>query len=130
MTETTPGRDPNNGRFTVGNRGGPGRPKREIEAAILQALRDEFTPTEIAQGLRRAFELAESQGSARGMVAALTPILEYSLGKPVQRVETTGDNPMTAMFEQWKRAKLEAFRDALKEQMNAISVIDGADSGE
>ncbi len=56
---------------------GPGRPRREQEAKILEALRGAFSPEEIAQGLRRAFDLAERQGSARGMIAALLPILEY-----------------------------------------------------
>ena len=97
------------GRLLPGHHSpGPGRAKRETEVAILDALREAFSPVEIAQGLRRAFDLAEKQGSARGMVAALMPILEYGLGKPTIRVERIENDPIAEAIADIKQAYIDA----------------------
>lgn len=79
------------GRFVEGNPGGPGRKTRAQELAVLDAVKAEFTPAAIAQGLRDAYDLAKKQGSTRGMVAVLTLALEYTVGKPNQKITVNND---------------------------------------
>jgi len=126
MTEISTGRNATNGRFVAGNPGGPGRAKRETEVAILDALREAFSPVEIAQGLRRAFDLAEKQGSARGMVAALMPILEYGLGKPTIRVERIENDPIAEAIADIRQAYIDAAQAAQVAQQQQYTVIDVA----
>jgi hypothetical protein len=65
------------------------RPTKERETAILDAIRNAFSPEEVTDLLREAITLAREQKSARGIIAALTPVLEYSLGRPAVKLQTT-----------------------------------------
>lgn len=80
------GRD-EKGRFTKGNPGGPGRPKRAEEIALLDAISTTFPPELVQQTLQDALRLAKEQNSARGMIAVLEFAANYALGKPVQRTQ-------------------------------------------
>jgi hypothetical protein len=72
------------GRFLPGNPGGPGRPSRGREQAVLDAMKEEFTPAYIVAKLKTALEKAEAQGSPRAMATVLDTILAYTVGKPSQ----------------------------------------------
>lgn len=65
----------------------PGRPKRESELAMLNAITSTFTPDEVTKLLKDALDIAKEQKSARGMVAILEFIADRTLGKPTIRVE-------------------------------------------
>jgi hypothetical protein len=82
-------RDPNTGRLLPGHPGlpGAGRPAREREKAVLDAIRDAIPPEEIKANLRKALEIAIEQKSARGIIAVLEFAAGYAVGKPVQRVD-------------------------------------------
>ena len=49
-----------NGRFTLGNAGGPGRPRRTVETDYLAALNDELSLDSWQRIVRRAIEHAEA----------------------------------------------------------------------
>jgi hypothetical protein len=72
------------GRFTTGNPGSPGRAPKARELAVLDAVKAEFSPEEIAAKLRTALELAEELRSPRAMTTVLETILAYTVGKPTQ----------------------------------------------
>ena len=75
----------NLGRFTAGNPGGPGRPKRAVEEEYLRVLSEKLSPMgEVLQ------ELLE-EDSWRSKAFAIELALHYGLGKPVQRVHQTGN---------------------------------------
>ncbi len=77
-------RDPQNGRFLPGNPGGPGRPRRTIEADYVAAL-SEAVPIEAWRAIvAKALEQAQSgDAKAREWLGA------YLVGKP------TGDALLT-----------------------------------
>ncbi len=88
---TTPARD-ERGRLLPGNTGNPnGRPKRETEQSILDAIRRALPPEVIEAKIKRALEIAEETNSARGMIAVLEFAAAYSLGRPTVRVEQTAN---------------------------------------
>jgi hypothetical protein len=73
-----------NGYFGPGNDGGPGRPRRAIEAATLAALTevwDEDAVKDVAKAL-----LARARA---GDTTAARLVLEYQAGKPTERLEVT-----------------------------------------
>ncbi len=108
-------RDPS-GRFLPGNSGGPGRPKREVEESILNAIRSALSPAEIEGAIRIGLQLAIEQKSTRGIVAILELAAGYSIGKPIQRTESDGNNAMAEAMENWKVMKAKALADmGLKE---------------
>jgi hypothetical protein len=108
MTEVT-GRDPNSGRFTTGNPGGPGRPRREQEQATLQAITSAIPPEEVTSALRTALDLAVELRSPRAIIAVLEFQASYQLGKPVARVENAGElDPISAALEQMRQIHMEA----------------------
>lgn len=49
-----------NGQFDVGNPGGPGRPRRQVEVDYLRALADECPPDTWREVCRKAVELAKA----------------------------------------------------------------------
>lgn len=78
-----------NGRFVPGVvNPSPGRPKKAQEKAILDKIRGTFPPEKVEEYLKTAMKIAEDQNSARGMLAVLEFAASYTLGKPVQRIET------------------------------------------
>jgi hypothetical protein len=74
-----------NGRFAFGNRGGPGRPRRTVEAQYLTALR-EAVPIET---WTKVCETAVAQAVA-GDAKAREWLGSYLIGKPWQAVEVSG----------------------------------------
>jgi hypothetical protein len=75
------------GRFAKGHAGGPGRPSKAKEIAMLEAIRSTFTPERVAQHLNDAMDIAVRTNSARGIVAVLEFAANYTMGKPVQRTQ-------------------------------------------
>lgn len=80
-------RDQANGRFLPGNPGSTGRKPRAHEEAVLSSLTASFPAERLVEILEKALQIAESQGSARGMLAAVEFITNYQIGRPVARVE-------------------------------------------
>ena len=80
------------GKFLTGNSGGPGRPTRAHETAVLDALRGSFPPERLIAALEDALQIAQSQNSARGMLAVVEFIASYVIGKPVPHVEKSSTN--------------------------------------
>lgn len=74
------------GRFKPGYSGGPGRPKKAVEDAYLNAILDALPPEELTALIRK---LREEDGW-RPKAFAAELVAHYGLGKPVQRVYTTG----------------------------------------
>ena len=75
-TTSNPGRD-DTGRFTAGNRGGPGNPFARQVAALRQALIASVTAEDIQAVAASMLELAK-----RGNVQAAKVLLLYTIGKP------------------------------------------------
>ena len=100
-------RDPS-GRFLPGNSGGPGRPKRETEEAILNAIRSALSPAEIEGAIRIGLQLAIEQKSTRGIVAILELAASYSIGRPVVRLESNGSSRMEEDMQRWIELKKQA----------------------
>src|SRR6476469_9642548 len=92
----------NRGRFAEGNPGGPGRPKRQHEEAVLDALRGSFPPERLISILEDALLITQSQNSARGMLSIVEFISGYALGKPIARVERAGGNAIEEAMVRWK----------------------------
>jgi hypothetical protein len=70
----------------------PGRPPKEKEDAILNAIRDAFTPAELVSILREALIVARNTNSARGMLSSIQTMLDYAVG-PAKRI--VHDAPMS-----------------------------------
>jgi hypothetical protein len=90
------------GRFLPGHPGGPGRPKKKVEEAILTELNARFTAERVADELESALAYAHQHKSPKGVMQVMTAVLEYQLGKPRQRVELTKDDMpewMMAVFQ-------------------------------
>lgn len=105
MTQIT--RDPS-GRFLPGNGGGPGRPKREQERMILDAISNALSPAEIEFAIREGLRLAIEQKSTRGIVAILELAAGYSIGRPTVRVESNGSSRMEEDMQRWIELKKQA----------------------
>jgi hypothetical protein len=81
-----PDRD-DKGRFKKGYKGGPGRPKREVEEYYLAIMLDEITPDDWRAITKKAVEQAK-----RGDQQARKWLSDYLLGLPVQRTEHSGED--------------------------------------
>jgi hypothetical protein len=92
------GRD-SNGRFTKGNRGGPGNPFARQVAALRKALLDAVTVEDIDAIAKKLLQLAKE-----GDLAAIKIILAYTIGKPKITVE-----PDHLDVEEWEHLKATAF---------------------
>ena len=79
----------NQGRFVAGHPGtSPGRPRREQERMILDAIANALSAEEIENAIRVALQLAIQQKSTRGIVSVLELCAAYAIGRPTVRVET------------------------------------------
>lgn len=86
--QTTTGQRTSDGRFARGNPGGPGRPRRLIEADYLKALSDAVTPEDWRAIVRAAVDAAKS-GDAR----ARDWLCRYLLGeKPPTLLDLAADD--------------------------------------
>jgi hypothetical protein len=96
-----PTRD-SNGRFSVGNPGGPGRKPREVEREYLSTMESIVSGEAWQAIVQRA-----TQDAIGGDSKARTWLSAYLLGMPISRVEEPeGTDPMTEMIERWRQAKL------------------------
>lgn len=77
-----------NGRWVTGHTGVPGSGRKPMDKTpdIRAAIWKRYTMEEIFSRLDKAYEIAVEMKSAKGIVTATTPILEYGLGKPIQQV--------------------------------------------
>lgn len=102
-----------NGRFAKGNSGGPGRPRRRVEADYLAALCDAVPPDAWQAIVRRAVaDAKEGDAKARDWLS------RYLLGNATTLTELASApaldpalSPDEVAAE--RRAKLEAIRDRL-----------------
>ncbi len=78
---STPPRSPN-GRFALGNPGGPGNPFSRQVAAAHKAVLDTVTVEKMCAVMDAMVERAR-----KGTVAAAKLVMQYSLGKPAPAVE-------------------------------------------
>jgi hypothetical protein len=78
VPQPTEGRD-GQGRFTKGNRGGPGNPHARQVAALRRRLLDRLTTQELDAILDTLLRLARE-----GDVAAAKLVFQYALGKPTE----------------------------------------------
>ena len=72
-----------NGDFAVGNKGGPGRPKKERELRYYEIMQSKCTFKEWGTIVQKAVDQAK-----RGDTSARKFLADYLLGPPVQRLET------------------------------------------
>jgi len=93
------------GKFAPGHPPTPGggRPPVDKTPDIRAAIWKRYTLEEIFGRLDTAYQIAVKQQSARGIVAAVTPIMEYGLGKPIQQV--VHEAGRTELLEQLFEAK-------------------------
>jgi hypothetical protein len=75
------------GQFTKGNGGGPGRPKRSTEEKYLASLQSAVTLKEWRDIVDAAIVKAK-----RGDARARTWLSDYLLGPPVQKLQHQGDD--------------------------------------
>jgi len=81
----------NKGRFTNGNGGGPGRPKKSREERYLEILKTTVTYDDWQAIILRAVSDAK-----KGDTAARTWLSNYIVGTPQQKVDvTSGGMPMS-----------------------------------
>ncbi|CAN5441794.1 hypothetical protein BH10CHL1_BH10CHL1_17980 [soil metagenome] len=106
--ETKEASTQHNGRFKKGNPGGPGRPKKAAELAMLNAIKSTFTDEQIKGYLKQAMETAVEQKSSRGMIAVLEYIADRTLGKPVQQITTGETDAMREALDELARQDEEA----------------------
>ena len=65
-----------------------GRPKKEIELAVLAAINEAFPPHKITEALDYAYSFAVGHKSTKGIMQVLEFVAAYQLGQPVKRVVT------------------------------------------
>jgi hypothetical protein len=68
-------------RFQPGNPGGPGRPPKTKEDAVLNRLKARIDPDDVVQTI---MELMEDTKSWRARLAAIELYFYYTVGKPPQ----------------------------------------------
>lgn len=76
------------GKFVKGNKVRPYNPtaKRKDYYPILKAVaEDAYTPEQLTDLVHEMVEIARAAGDWKGIYAALSFILAYTVGKPVQR---------------------------------------------
>jgi len=97
------------GRFVAGHAPtSPGRPKREQERMILDAIANALSPAEIEFAIREGLRLAIEQKSTRGIVSVLELCAAYSIGRPVARSESNGSDAIEEAMLRWVEMKKQA----------------------
>lgn len=93
------------GKFLPGHPATPGGGRKPIDRTpdIRAAIWKRYTLEEIFSRLDTAYRIAVEMKSSRGIVAAVTPIMEYGLGKPIQQV--VHEAGRTELLEQLFEAK-------------------------
>jgi hypothetical protein len=88
------GRD-SNGRFTTGNRGGPGNPYARYTAAMRKAFADEATAEDLRKIARAMIDKAQ-----KGDVGAARLVCGYTMGRPLE-----GTHPDKVNADEWQNWK-------------------------
>ena len=89
-TKTGEGRDPVTGRLLPGHNIGKRHSKAVDQRAYIAALAEGFPPERLRELMETAIAIAIETKSWRGVVAASEFAANYTLGKPKQRIESTG----------------------------------------
>jgi hypothetical protein len=74
-----------------------GRPPSPTQAYI-DAIKAEYPPEMLTGMMKEAYDVAKSSNSWRGMVAVAEFMAAYGLGKPVKRVESSGDSSLADLL--------------------------------
>lgn len=85
------GKDPLTGQFVKGNKIRPKNPvgKRKDYWPILKAVaEDAYTPEELTALIHETVDMARAADDWKGVYAILKLVLDYTVGKPVQRTLT------------------------------------------
>lgn len=80
-----------------------GRPRKSDSMVILKAVTENaYTPDELTEMLKETYALAKRQGETKIMLQTLQLVLNYAIGKPVQRTLTASVDPdmLRAMLRQ------------------------------
>ena len=88
------------GRFAKGNKvvaPNRGRPARADIMPVLIAVTEEFTVDELRQMLRDTWATAVEKEDWKGMYAVVNFVVQYAVGKPVQRTLTAHFDPEQAL---------------------------------
>jgi hypothetical protein len=80
------------------SRGRPNQTPAVDNRAYIDAIKAEFPPERITELLNIAIQIAQETKSWRGVVAASEFAANYSLGKPVKRVESSGDTSLADLL--------------------------------
>jgi hypothetical protein len=101
-------RNSKTGRFLPGNSGNPtGWAKRDIK--VLHEIHAAYPPERIIGLLDEALDVARSHQSYRGIVEVARLVIEYTVGKPVQRSITVSSK-----------------MDSILTRLENIQVVDGS----
>jgi hypothetical protein len=101
-------RNSKTGRFLPGNSGNPtGWAKRDIK--VLHAIHAAYPPERVIGLLDEALDVARSHQSYRGIVEVARLVIEYTVGKPVQRSITVSSK-----------------MDSILTRLENIQVVDGS----
>jgi len=104
---------------------GPGRPKRETEQAILQAITEALDPATIKAAIIEALQIAREQRSPRAIVAVLELAAGYGVGKPVARIHTQETNPIAEALEAMRAMHFRGLHAEAPEVVRLVDVGNG-----
>jgi len=96
-----------NGRFAIGNDGGPGNPFARQTAALHSAFVQRATPEDMKAIADKLIEQAKA-----GNVVAAKLVLQYTIGKPAPAVQ-----PDNLDAEEWEHSKTTAWKPLRELQM-------------
>ena len=96
-----------NGRFAIGNDGGPGNPFARQTAALHSAFLQRATPQDMKAIADKLIEQAKA-----GNVVAAKLVLQYTIGKPAPAVQ-----PDKLDAEEWEHTKTTAWKPLRELQM-------------
>ena len=96
-----------NGRFAIGNDGGPGNPFARQTAALHSAFLQRATPQDMKAIADKLIEQAKA-----GNVVAAKLVLQYTIGKPAPAVQ-----PDKLDAEEWEHTKTTAWKPMRELQM-------------
>jgi hypothetical protein len=108
------------GRFAKGNKvDSPrrGRPSRADSMPILIAITQEYSIDELRHMLRQTYDMAVAKEDWKGMFQVLQFVMNYAVGKPVQRTLSATIDP-----EQIKRLFQGGGRD--DDEMDDSDIVD------
>jgi hypothetical protein len=98
----------NRGRWLPGQSGNPsGWAKKDIK--VLHAIHEGYPPDRIIGLLDEALEIARKHNSYRGIMEVARTVIEYTVGKPVQRSITVSSK-----------------MDSILSRLENIQVVDGS----